>query len=236
MKCTVLALAALATAALAAPRAGTAQRIGAAEAGGGGAVRRVTPEPPVLAATGAGLLDASGPYPAQDRGVRKEHPARAAVEASFRLSRLRGRTARMAGVAALLSVGDRFAFGGGGWVMLSDMTVERPGGGLDFTFAYGGALGELRLWNDGAKSCAARLMVGAGNAKLSLPRIGTDIEADNFGVVDPEVSASLHVIGPLDLSAAAGYRMVFGVQDLPGVEGEDLRGWTARLSLRLGTP
>jgi len=35
------------------------------------------------------------------------------------------------------------------------------------------------------------------------------------------------------MDAALGYRIVFGVQDLPGVTAADFRGPTARISLRL---
>lgn len=139
----------------------------------------------------------------------------------------------MGGAAALLNLGGRFSFGLAGWTLFSDLTVERPGGSLDFSFSYGGAIGELDLADTGDAVYSARLLVGAGTGKLNLPAVGTEIEADNVGVLEPEGCASFSPIRRVRLDAAVGYRIVFGVQDLPGVTGGDLRGPTARVSLRL---
>lgn len=195
------------------------------------AERRLSTRTAVLVA----LLAFAGPGT-----VRAQQPAAASashtsleVEGSFRLSRIRGETARMAGGAALLRVGRRFAFGLGGWTVIPELSIRRPGGSLDFSLSYGGAVGQVDLMKTAAATYSARVLVGAGTGKLGLPVVGTEIEADNFGVVEPELAAAVDLGGPLHVSAAFGYRTVFGVQDLPGVEDASLRGWTARLSLGL---
>jgi len=156
-----------------------------------------------------------------------------AVEGSLRLTRVRGETVRMGGAAALLNLGGRFSFGLAGWTMFSDLPVERPGGALNFSFSYGGAIGELRLADSGYVVYSARVLLGAGTGKLNLPAVGTEIEADNVGVVEPEACATWNPVRRVRLDAGIGYRAVFGVQDLPGVSGDDLRGPTVRLTLRL---
>jgi hypothetical protein len=180
----------------------------------------------LLAIAGPGSLRAQE---ADTVGTR----ASLAVEGSLRLTRIRGETVRMGGVAALLNLGGRFSFGLAGWTMFSDLVVERPGGSLDFSFSYGGAIGELNLVDTGDVVYSARLLVGAGTGKLDLPVVGTEIEADNVGVLEPEGCVSFSPIPRVRMDAAVGYRIVFGVQDLPGVTAGDLRGPTARVSLRL---
>lgn len=158
-----------------------------------------------------------------------------AVEASYRLSRLQGESARMLGGAALFTIDDRYAFGLAGWSLFSPTTLRRPGSALDFGFAYGGVVVEMRLARRRKARVAARLLVGAGNGKLSLPLVGTELDSDNFGVMEPEILGTLDLFRPLRLTAGLGYRAVYGVQDLPGITQSDLRGWTTRLSLSLHT-
>lgn len=155
------------------------------------------------------------------------------LEGSYRLSRLQGRSAKMLGGAALLTLGPRISFGLAGWSLFKPITVGQTGGVENFGFAYGGAVGELRLATRNRYQAKARLLVGAGNGKLTLPVVGTEIESDNFGVMEPELVGSMRVVGPLRLTAAVGYRMVYGVQDLPGIAQRDLWGWTTRVSLGL---
>ena len=180
------------------------------------------------------LLAIAGPAPLRAQGA-DTLGARAslAVEGSLRLTRIRGETVRMGGAAALLNLGGRFSFGLAGWTMFSALTIERPGGALNFSFSYGGAIGELRLADTGSLVYSARLLLGAGTGKLNLPAVGTEIEADNVGVLEPEACATWSPVRRVRLDAAIGYRAVFGVQDLPGVSGDDLRGPTVRLTLRL---
>ena len=78
-----------------------------------------------------------------------------------------------------------------------------------------------------------RLLVGAGSAKVSLPIVGTELAADNFGVIEPEVFGELALRDFAQLRAQLGYRLVYGVEDLPQVGPEHLRGATFTLSLLL---
>jgi hypothetical protein len=101
------------------------------------------------------------------------------------------------------------------------------------TISYAGEQSEYRLARAGAGGLGLRLLVGAGSAKVSLPIVGTELAADNFGVVEPEVDGVLSVGDFVQLRAQLGYRMVYGVEDLPQIDPKQLRGATLTLSLSL---
>ena len=64
--------------------------------------------------------------------------------------------------------------------------------------------------------------------------VGTELAAANFGVVEPEVTGLLPLHDFVHIRTHLGYRIVYGVEDLPQVEPEHLRGATLTLSLSLG--
>jgi hypothetical protein len=100
--------------------------------------------------------------------------------------------------------------------------------------SYAGVQAEYVLTAAGAPGLALRLLVGAGSATLSLPVVGTETAADNFGVIEPEAVAVLPMWGFMKLRAQLGYRFAHGVEDLPQVAPEHLRGATASLAISLG--
>jgi len=71
-------------------------------------------------------------------------------------------------------------------------------------------------------------------AKVSLPIVGTELAADNFGVVEPEIVGVLPLRSFAALRAQVGYRLAYGVEDLPQVDAKYLRGATVTVSLSLG--
>ena len=78
------------------------------------------------------------------------------------------------------------------------------------------------------------LLWGAGNAKLELPAVRTEIAADNFLVLEPGASVLFRLVGPLQLTGEAAYRWAVGVEDLPGISGDQLRGLSVSLGLAIG--
>jgi len=173
------------------------------------------------------------------RGLAAQQPearAHASLEASVVVTSVRESATTLAGAAGLLSLGGRFAFGAGGALMLRPSVVEGVGGGadLDLRMAYGGLVVQAILLGSGNRYVALRTLVGAGNAKLEIPVVGPEIAADNFGVLEPELVGTVSVTGPFQVGLGAGYRHVFGVDDLPNVAVGDLTGFSAsvRLSVR----
>ena len=174
--------------------------------------------------------------PAQGQATASESPASATVSVGVRRTSLRDRSAWMVGGDALISFGHSFSLGGGGWVLAKPLGISGAEGGsdLDLTISYAGVQSEYRLARVGAGGLALRVLVGAGSAKVSLPIVGTELAADNFGVVEPEVGGVLSVGDFVQLRAQLGYRIVYGVEDLPHIDPEHLRGATLTLSLLLG--
>ena len=64
--------------------------------------------------------------------------------------------------------------------------------------------------------------------------VGTELAAANFGGAEPEVTGLLPLHDFVHIRTHLGYRIVYGVEDLPQVEPEHLRGATLTLSLSLG--
>jgi len=166
-----------------------------------------------------------------------EPRTQASVEASLIVSTVRESVTTFAGLAGLLSLDGRFAFGAGGGLMLGSATVdgEGPGSDLDLRMAYAGLLVHLTLFGSPDRYVALRTLVGAGSAKIELPVVGSEIAADNFGVLVPEIVGSVPLAGPLQMGLGAGYRHVFGVDDLPNVAPGDLEGFSARIRLSVRT-
>jgi hypothetical protein len=177
------------------------------------------------------LMGIAGPERAS---AQQERPAQAVIEGSLRATSIHGRTVGMAGAAALLRVGGDFFFGGAGYLMLRPLDLSQPGSGLELRMAYGGVLTGLRLHEGGRFRWDARLLVGAGNAKAIVPVVGTELRSDNFGVVEPEITASIWAMRLVSVRVGAGYRFVYGVQGLPRVSPEQLRGIFIGASVAFG--
>lgn len=159
----------------------------------------------------------------------------ASAEASLAITTLRGEAAWLASGSALLGLTPRISLGGAGSVVLgaTDLAGSVPGSDLELRVAFGGLLAQLLVLESGERSVWLRLLAGGGNAKVDLAAVGTQIAADNFGVLVPEIAVTVRLVGPLRGGAAVGYRTTFGVEDLPGVARSDLRGLAAGVSLSL---
>lgn len=158
-------------------------------------------------------------------------PATASAEASLALTSLDGAATWMASAAALLGVTSRLSLGGAGTVALGTRVLpgSTPGTDLALRTAFGGLVGQVELACRDDRALWLRVLAGAGNAKMDLALAGTQIASDNFGVIVPEIGASLRLADPLSVGAALGYRATFGVEDLPGLAPSDLRGVSVRL-------
>lgn len=163
--------------------------------------------------------------------------AHAEVEGALRLTRMHGDVSWLAGVTGLIGVGGPLRFGGAGWIQLGQSSV--PGGAAPFDYemriAYGGLAAELDIIRRPGGALVLRTLAGAGNAKIrSLPVVETLIAADNFGVVEPELSGAWRLYRGVVASVGLGYRLTFGVDDLPNVLPSDLRGPSLRIGISIG--
>ena len=170
----------------------------------------------------------------QPGGLRAQDPdasvAADAVNASIGVF-LRGAgivngTEAMLGGEASIHFSRHFSVGAAGGGLLTAASVSESGDdlGTDLRMGYGGLLFgyEARTWR--AASLAGRLLLGAGHASVRAIPVGNELGADNFLVLEPEVMLRIGAVGPAHLGFAVGYRMVLGVQDLPTLVAEDLKG------------
>ena len=162
----------------------------------------------------------------------------ASLEAGIRGSRLRGATEALWGGAGLIQAHPRVAVGGAGWLLVgrSEIVGTTPGSDLELSFGYAGAMADLLLFDSPAGRLSLRMLVGAGNAKVLVPVVGSEIGADNFGIVEPEVVAARWLAGMLSVRASLSYRFAYGVDDLPQVITSDLRGISFAVSVGIGRP
>jgi hypothetical protein len=171
--------------------------------------------------------------PALSAQQEAQTAARVELQAAVRLTRIRGGTSFLAGATGLLATDPRFSFGGAGWVLLEELDIGTgtPGAGFKLRMAYGGVLTAFELLETPRAQVSVRTLWGAGNGKIVLPVSGTEIDADNFGVVEPEVTGTWHLGSFLNVGGGAAYRFVFGVEDLTGVSADHLRGLSVSLLL-----
>ena len=162
----------------------------------------------------------------------------ASVEVGVRASQLRGNTEALWGGAGLIHLHPRFSLGGGGWLLAgrSEIVGTTSGSDLEMSFAYAGALGDVLLFDSPASQISFRLLVGAGNAKVLVPVVESEIGADNFGIVEPELVAAQWLAGILSVRGSLSYRFAYAVEDLPEVVSSDLRGISLALSVGIGRP
>lgn len=174
--------------------------------------------------------------PVHGQVARPESAATAFVSVGAKRTSVRNRGAWMVGGDARISFGNSFSLGGGGWALAKPVGISGIAGGsdLELTMSYAGVQSEYRLGKAGAAGIGLRLLIGAGSAKVRLPIVGTELAADNFGLVEPEVAGFLPLHDFVQMRAHLGYRIVYGVEDLPQVDPEHLRGATLGLSLSLG--
>ena len=189
---------------------------------------------PILLLAAAAL---AGPATAQtEERAEDAHAASAHVSLGVRGTRLRERSAVMVGGDVSFLVADRLLVGTAGWTLTRPLALRDLPRTLDLTLevAYGGLFVERLIVRHGAAMLGARLMSGAGNAKVSLAAADAEIASDNFGVAEPEIVVGWRMSRVLAARAQASYRFVFGAEDLLRVTPAHLRGAGISLLLALG--
>ena len=186
----------------------------------------------------AGLLLALVLSAAPLLGQAPSGRARASLEAGVRGSELNGSTEAIWGGVALLGVHPRVSLGGGGWLLSgkSEITGLASGSDLEMSLGYGGAVLDVLLRGSEQSRISLRALIGAGHARVLVPVVGPELNADNFGVLEPELVAARWLAGMVSLQAAVSYRFVFAVEDLTQVTASDLKGASLTLSIGIGRP
>ena len=183
------------------------------------------------------LLTLPGPIQAQAGSASSAPPrARATGAVLLKGSQVAGTDRLFMGGWAGLVFGDRLAIGGGGLALSKNVELvgSESSTGFDLGMGYGGLT--VRYWHPWISRVAGEvgLLLGAGHAQVRDRLVGTEVASDNFMVAEPEVALFVTTLPWLHLGTSVGYRMVWGVEDLPRVITEDLRSFTATISLRIG--
>jgi hypothetical protein len=178
------------------------------------------------------------PLSGQESGTsaRGDGKARTTLTAAGRFTTLRSQSTFLMGAGARFRFGGPFSFGAQGWILADplDMAMVGPGTGLRLKMAYGGLLTAWDVLRTSSTLTTAEVLWGAGNGKVQLAVGNAEIAADNFLVLEPGVRTEITLVSALRLTAGLSYRLVGGVEDLPGVGTDDLGGLGATLGLAIG--
>ncbi len=153
------------------------------------------------------------------------------VSGGVRATSLANHTVFLPGGGLRLRLSPRVEVGGVAWALPSNLHL--PEAGVDLGFGYGGFLVRVQPVRE-RPALGVTLLVGALNAVVHDAVVGTEIDADNALVVEPDVAMAWRLAGRVRVQASAGWRLAWGVNALPGVAPSELRGWTLGLSLHLG--
>lgn len=183
------------------------------------------------------FLTLPGPVGAQE-AQQTPAPRRAGAAAAgfVKAGEIADETRFFLGGWGALVLGDHFVLGGGGMALTREVELRASGlpTGFYLDAGYGGVL--LKYW--GALPLRltgeAGLLLGAGQAEVYDRITGQEVRAENFLVLEPEVSLFLNLYRQLYLGASGGYRATSRIENLPRVPSDALQSFTATLSLRLG--
>ena len=181
-------------------------------------------------------LGPAGPLAAQESEASSTpRGAEAHAAAALRVTPLRDGTEVMAGGELLLTRAGSLSIGASGWFLLTDHPIlgDIAETDLDLRVAYGGLVVRQRAL-EGPTSVSVGLLLGAGNARISLVAVETEIAADNFGIIEPEVVLERSLTARLGVQARFGRRWVYGVEDLPQVAPSQLAGWSLTAGATFG--
>lgn len=157
----------------------------------------------------------------------------ASIGGLYKVTRLAGGTHSMLGVKAAVLFAGGLEIGGIGIKVLEPVDISVGAGGLvELRTGYGGITfakrGLLGGW------IGAGFLLGAGNAEIRALPVGNQLGSDNFLVFEPEVTVKLPSWNVVHSALGAGYRFVTGVDDLPTLSADDLRGFTVTLRVVVG--
>lgn len=193
------------------------------------------------------FLCASDTASAQDPDAARASPVEGFLEGGMRIARVADRTTIFSGGAALLRLTRSWSVGGAGYVQNGASRLRIGGSDADVAVGYGGLLLE---WSPPTASPAAgtpadagpdpsftwgvRLLLGAGNAEIRSPTVGSRIGSDNFSVTEPGVSLGIRRWQFVEVGAQALYRLAFFVDDLGEIGSDDVGGASLGFFVRIG--
>jgi hypothetical protein len=162
-------------------------------------------------------------------------PVRALAAGEVKATWLADQGSWMVGGKVGLLFQDRLSLSAAGYALASSVAVGGTDAGSSFRLdlGYGGLLTEYQLRRGEDLDLTVGGLVGAAVGEVSAPAQQILITADNFFVLEPEVTLRYRLLPWLRATASAGYRLAWGVS-LPGVGDGDLEAATFSVGLHVG--
>jgi hypothetical protein len=152
------------------------------------------------------------------------------------LGTVKGRIGPQAGGRVAIDLLPWLRAGGEGMVILDGPRVS-PGDAPDdseLRLGYGGVLLEVgRRRLEGADPWSLGLLLGAGMARIRSPTLGSELDSQNFFLLEPSLARRIRLRGPVLVEGRMAYRLPLNAQPMVGVRPGDLRGGSVRLTLSL---
>lgn len=154
----------------------------------------------------------------------------------WRLARLNGETAVMAGGRGGWVINHAFVLGGGGYGTESDVKTALLGPNgkpLYLGLNYGGL--EIEYVHQSRKLVhwTVRALFGGGGLRLNERDSSNKAVTDGFGIVDADFNAEVNVVRWMRVNAGVGYRLVLGVETA-GLGNADIGGAFGQVTLKFG--
>jgi hypothetical protein len=169
---------------------------------------------------------AAGQAPGPPRG-------RLSAAADLSVTRLSGEWIRQTGAALVLHVSPRIQVAGVARVGLDHPTV-REQGDVQVRFGYGGVRIAVQPAPERAPGFVLSFLGGAGNVDVREPTIGSIVDSENGGVVEPGVSFTHPIARRLGVLASASWRFAFEFDAVVGVDSAELGGPAIGIGLSFG--
>jgi hypothetical protein len=152
---------------------------------------------------------------------------------SFKFTAIEDDFAYLAGIGGTWLIDHRVTLGGAFYWLESDIETTVSGTVHDIDMGYGGfELGYVFL-PERLVHFNVHTLIGGGEVS-SENSITDDSEDDGFFVVEPNLDMELNVTSWFRLLSGVSYRFVDGVQGVPGISDNDLRGFSGVISLKFG--
>lgn len=175
------------------------------------------------------------PGPAAGQEDRAGGSVSGYVEPALKLTRMGGQAQLMAGGLVGLRLGSHLGIGGEGFAALGIVEISGRGYGSarELGMGYGGVTLEYLARPQQRLRWGGRLLLGIGSARAHDAALGIELGSDNFAVAEPQGSVRVRLLPWLGVGVQVGFRLITGLQDLPGIIPDDVKGYTVAVSLRI---
>jgi len=149
----------------------------------------------------------------------------------FKFSQINDTFAFLAGGKLGWIINYQYLLGVEGYWLVNDVPSPDIRPEVDLTMKYGGVTAEYIITPLNTVHFSLAALVGMGSVSYDYSSVKDD---DTYWVVEPSLNAYLNMTEYLKLGFGVGYRYVSDV-DLGGLEGQDLSGVAATLSINFGS-